>query len=139
MDGAILPRRNSALFSLDRNQSLVMWSPSGQRPHLLDANMHTRACITAHIVTKLLPYTDASCRPPAPLRMHEYFTAYAPICAHLSFGSDYIIIEQCGYTALPCYITLGPLNMCFFLIDISWVCKPHVRRIYSRQKSDADA
>jgi hypothetical protein len=56
----------AALFSLDRIQFLVMWKPSGvphaTGPHLLDANMHACAGITARIVTILLPHTDTALR-----------------------------------------------------------------------------
>jgi hypothetical protein len=86
MDGAILLRRNSALFSLDRTQSLVMWNlPESLRPQVLICSMstcmHARACITARIVPNLLPYTDTSCRPAAPLRTHEYCDSYTSVCS----------------------------------------------------------
>jgi hypothetical protein len=50
--------------------------PQATGPRLLDANMHACACITARIVTNLLPYTDASHRPAAPLRTYEYYNSY---------------------------------------------------------------
>jgi hypothetical protein len=51
MDGAILPRRNCALFSLERSPSLVMWSPPEfLRPQVLIYSRPT--CIRVHALLR---------------------------------------------------------------------------------------